>query len=123
MWSSRIFALHESSNYEARNNLILRTLEPNYIWSTEIPGRISHNSFVNTTPHGENAMTGDPGITLAEGRPLRPPCYTVKLNPPILNQGEAISPLTDGFTDTPPDLGAIENGVPLTIPFQAHETN
>ena len=113
----RIFALHESSSYEARNNLIYRTLETKDIWGTEIPGKVSHNFFSNVTPHGENAMTGDPGITLAEGRPLRPPYYTVKPDSPILNQGETISPLTDGFTGTAPDLGAIENGVPFTIPY------
>ena len=112
----RIFALHASSTYEARNNLILRTLEPKDIWGTEIPGKISHNFFSNVTPHGENAMTGDPGITLAEGRPLRPPYYTIKPDSPILNKAETISPLTDGFTGTAPDLGAIENGVPFTIP-------
>jgi hypothetical protein len=119
----RIFALHESTTYEARNNLILRTLEPKDIWGTEIPGKVSHNFFANVTPHGENIMTGDPGITLAEGRPLLPPYYTVKPASPILNKGESISPLTDGFTGTAPDLGAIQIGHPLTIPFQTHETN
>jgi hypothetical protein len=62
-------------------------------------------------------------ITLAEGRPMRPPYYSIKPASPILNQGETISPLTDGFTGTASDLGAIEDGVPLTIPFQPHETN
>ena len=119
----RIFALHTSSTYEARNNLIIRTLEPKDIWGTKIPGKVFHNFFANTTPHGENAMTGDPGITLAEGRPLRPPYYTAKPDSSILNNGEILSPWTDGFTGTAPDMGAIENGVPFTIPFQAHETN
>ena len=119
----RIFALHASGSYEAHNYLILRTLEPKDIWGTEVPGKVSHNFFVNVTPHGENAMTVDPGITLAEGRPLRPPCYIVKPDSPILNQGDTISPLTDEFTGTAPDLGAIENGIHLTIAIQTHETN
>jgi hypothetical protein len=119
----RVFALHESSSYEASNNLILRALEAKDIWGTEIPGRISHNFFSNVTPRGENAMTGDPGITLAEGRPLRPPYYTAKPDSPLLNQGDATSPLTHGFTGTTPDLGAIENGFPPTIPFLTNETN
>jgi hypothetical protein len=112
----RIFALHESSSYEARNNLIFRTLEPKDTWGTAIPGKVSRNFFANATPNGENAMSGDPGITLAEGRPLLPPYYTVKADSPILDQGETISPTTDGFTGSAPDLGAIENGVPFNIP-------
>lgn len=112
----RIFALHESSTYEARNNLILRTAEPKDIWGTEIPGKVSHNFFSNVTPRGENAITGDPGITLAEANPLRPPHYTFAADSPLLDKGETIAPLTDGFTGAAPDIGAIENGIPLTIP-------
>ena len=119
----RIFALHASSTYEARNNLILRTLEPKDIWGTEIPGKVSHNFFSNVTPRGENAMTGDPGITLAEGRPLRPPYYTIAGNSPILNNGETISTLADGITGTAPDIGAIEKGVALTIPLDLKESD
>ena len=113
----RICALHPSSTYEARNNLIFRTLEPKDIWGTEIPGKVSHNFFSNATPRGTNAMTGDPGITLAEGRLLRPPYYTVKPDSPLLNKGEIIAPVTDGFTGSAPDIGAIEEGVALTIPL------
>lgn len=112
----RIFALHESSSYEARNNLILRTLDPKDIWATDITGKVSHNFFSNVTPRGENAMTGDPGITLAEGKPLRPLYYTFAPDAPVLDKGETISPMTDGFTGTAPDPGAIENGVPFIIP-------
>jgi hypothetical protein len=68
-------------------------------------------------------MTGDAGIRLAEGRPLRPPYYTIASQSPLLGQGEIIPPLTDGFSGPAPDLGAIQSGVPFTIPFQAHETN
>jgi hypothetical protein len=103
----RIFALHESSTYEARNNLIYRTLDPKDIWGTEIPGEVSHNFFVNATPRGENAMTGDPGITLAEGRPLLPPYYTIADDSPILT-------LTN--ISTAPGVGALNNSVPLLIP-------
>ncbi|QTN32974.1 right-handed parallel beta-helix repeat-containing protein [Akkermansiaceae bacterium] len=112
----RIFALHESSSYEARNNLILRTLEPEDIWGTEIPGKVSHNFFSNVTPRGEKAMTGDPRITLSEAAPLRPPHYTFAADSPLLDKGETIAPLTDGFTGAAPDIGAIENGIPLNIP-------
>ena len=119
----RIFALHESSSYEARNNLIYRTLEPKDIWGTAIGGEISHNFFGNTTPHGKKPITGDAAITLAEGRPLRPPYYTIADKSPILGQGASIPPLPDGSAALAPDLGAIQNGVPFTLPFQAHETN
>ncbi len=108
----RIFALHEASTYEARNNLILRTAEPKDIWDTEIPGKVSHNFFSNVTPRGENAMTGDPGIILAEAAPLRPPYYTFAADSPVLDKGEIIAPLTDGFTGAAPDIGAWENGTP-----------
>lgn len=112
----RIFALHESSTYEARNNLILRTGEPKDIWGTEIPGKVSRNFFSKVTPRGENVMTGDPGIILAEAAPLRPPHYTFAADSPLLDKGETIAPLTDGFTGGAPDIGAIENGIPLNIP-------
>jgi hypothetical protein len=108
----RIFALHEASSYEARNNLILRKAETKDIWGKEIPGKVSHNFFSHIAPRGENAMSGDPGITLAEGVPLRPPYYTFAADAPVLNKGEIISPLTDGFTGAAPDLGALENGTP-----------
>ncbi len=87
--------------------MILRTLEAKDIWGTEVPGKISHNFSSNVTPRGENAMTGDPGITLAEGRPLRPPYYTIAGNSPILN-------LTN--ISTAPGVGALNNSVPLLIP-------
>jgi len=103
----RIFALHESSSYEARNNPILRTLEPKDIWGTEIPGKVSRNFFSNVTPRGEHAMTGDPGIILAEGRPLLPPYYTIAPDSPIAT-------LTNG--SSAPGMGAIKNSVPLQIP-------
>lgn len=119
----RIFALHESSRYEAHNNLILRTLEAKDIWGTDVPGKVSHNFFVNVTPRGDHAMTGNPGITLAEGRPLRPPYYTFAANSPLLDKGEIISPASDGFTGSAPDIGAIENHIPLTIPTAAKSTD
>lgn len=112
----RIFALHESSSYEARNNLIIRTLEPKNIWGTGIPGVVSRNFFANATPYGEKALTGDAGITLAEGRPLRPPYYTIDPASPLVDNGESISPLTDGFTGKAPDIGALEASIPFTIP-------
>ena len=40
---------------------------------------------------GENAMSGDLGITLAEGIPLRPPYYTFAADAPVLDKGEIIS--------------------------------
>jgi hypothetical protein len=103
----RIFALHESSSYEARNNLFLRTLEPGDIWGTDIAGEVSDNFFSNVTPRGENAMTGDPRVTLAEGRPLRPPYYTIASDSPILT-------ITD--STAAPGVGAIDISVPLLIP-------
>lgn len=119
----RIFALHESSSYEACNNLILRTLEPGDIWGTGIAGKVSHNFFFNVTPRGDNPVTGDRGIVIGDGRPLRPPYYTFTPGSPVLDQGLAIPPFTDGFSGPAPEIGAIEHGTPLTIPFQAHESN
>ncbi len=119
----RIFAFHQPGSYEAHNNLFLRTLEPKDIWGTELPGEVSHNFFSNVTPRGENAMTGNPKITLAKGQPSRPPYYFIETGSPILNKGKPISPTTDGFTGTAPDLGALEKGTSLTIPFEKHEIN
>lgn len=61
-------------------------------------------------------MTGDPGITLAEANPLRPPHYSFAADSTLLDKGETIAPLTDGFTGEAADIGAIENGIPLNIP-------
>lgn len=119
----RIFALHESSSYEASNNLIIRTLELKNTWGTELPGKISHNFFVNVTPRGENAMTGEPEITLDESKPLRHPYYTIAPNSPILDKGVITTTLTYPFTGIAPDLGAIENKLPLILPNQAHEAH
>lgn len=58
------------------------------------------------------ALGGNPGITLAEGVPPRPPHYTFAADSPVLDKGEIIAPLTDGFTGAAPDLGALENGTP-----------
>lgn len=122
----RIFALHEASSYAAHNNLIIRTPVPEDlqdIWGTELAGDISHNLFFNITPRGDNAIIGDPGITLVGESPLLPPYYTFQPDAPILNRGKIISPLTDGFIDSAPDIGAIENGVAFTIPRELKEAD
>lgn len=119
----RIFALHESSSYEARNNLIIRTLDAKDIWGTEIPGRISHNFFRNVTPRGDQAMSGDPGINFATGRPLKAPFYTFQPASSIVDQGDLIPPFTGSFSGSAPELGAIEKGLPFQIPSHTHETN
>jgi hypothetical protein len=104
----RIFELHEASDYEVRNNLFLRTSEAKDIWGSEVAGKVSHNFFANITPRGEHAMTGDPGITLAEGDPLPPPHYTLHPDSPLIDKGEILPPWTDGFSGNAPDLGAVE---------------
>lgn len=119
----RIFSLHPASTFEARNNLFLRTLEPKDIWGTEISGRVSHNFFSKVTPRGDHALTGDPGITLMEARPLKPPYYSIHSNSKLLNKGEIIHSITHKFSGSAPDLGAIENEVPFTTPIRTHETN
>jgi hypothetical protein len=53
-------------------------------------------------------MTGDPGITLAEGDPLPPPHYTLHPDSPLIDKGEILPPWTDGFSGNAPDLGAVE---------------
>ena len=107
----RLFALHEASTYEARNNLFLRTSEAKDIWGTELPGKVSHNFFANITPRGEHAMTGAPGITLVEGDPLPPPYYNLHPDSPLIDKGEILPPWTDGFSGNAPDLGAVERGL------------
>lgn len=116
----QLFALQESTTYEVRNNLFIRPGEPRDNWGPEISGKISHNFFVNVSPRGENVMTGDAGITLGGESPLRPPYYTFKPDSPLLNRGEVIGSLTDGFTGSAPDIGAIEDGVALIIPVETH---
>jgi hypothetical protein len=103
----RIFALHESSSYEAHHNLFLRTLDSKDIWGTDLPGKVSHNFFSNIPPRGENAMTGDPGITLNPGTPLRPPYYTIASDSPLL---------TPNINSSKPGMGAIQNDVPFRVP-------
>ncbi len=105
----RIFALHEATTYQAHHNLILRLLEPKDIWGTNLQGDVSHNFFSNVTPHGENAMTGDPKILLSEARPLRPPYYTIASDSPLLERSSN-SPATT--------VGAIDRNVPLRIPTE-----
>jgi hypothetical protein len=117
----QIFNLHPSTTFEIRNNLFIRPGEPKDIWGPEVPGKISHNFFSNINPRGEHAMTGDPGITLVGENPLRPPYYTINPDSPLLNSGKIICPLTDGFTGSAPDIGAIENGAALTIPVEIKE--
>lgn len=106
----RLFALHEDSTYEARNNLFVRTSETKDIWGTELPGKVSHNFFFNIAPRGEHAMTGDPGITLAEGDPLPPPYYTLDPDSPLIDKGNILPPWTNGFSGNAPDIGAVERG-------------
>jgi hypothetical protein len=106
-----LFELHEASDYEVRNNLFLRTSEAKDIWGSEVPGKVSHNFFSNITPRGEHAMTGDPGITLAEGDPLPLPYYTLHPDSPLIDKGEILPPWTDGFSGNAPDLGAVERGL------------
>ena len=108
----RIFALHASSTYEVRNNLIFRTLDPKDIWGTEVAGKVSHNFFSNVTPHGENALTGDPGITLAKESPLQPPYYTFKPGSPLRNKSLIAAPLSIGISGVTPSIGAIDDGNP-----------
>lgn len=112
----QIFALHPSTTYEVRNNLFLRLGKPKDNWGSEIPGKISHNFFVDVSPRGEHAMTSDPGITLVGESPLRPPYYTVAPDSPLLNKGQLVNPVTDGFTDRTPDIGALQKDVTLTFP-------
>jgi hypothetical protein len=99
----RIFALHPASRYEARNNLIFRSTEPADIWGTELPGKVSHNFFVHASPRGEQALGGEPGITLAEGRPLVPPYYRLAATSPLRRAGAILDPPEGGA----PDIGAI----------------
>ena len=106
----RLFALHEASTYEARNNLFVRTSETKDIWGTELPGKVSHNFFFNIAPRGERAMTGDPGINLAEGDPLPPPYYTLDPDSPLIDKGNILPPWTNGFSGNAPDIGAVEHG-------------
>jgi autotransporter-associated beta strand protein len=111
----QIFALHASSTYEARNNLIIHTAASADIWGTNLPGTVSNNFFSNVTPRGTNALTGAPGISysLVSGTPLSPPYYTIEPGSPLLDAGQSISPWADDFTGTAPDIGAIESGVPF----------
>ena len=106
----RLFALHEASTYEARNNLFVRTSETKDIWGTELPGKVSHNFFFNIAPRGERAMTSDPGINLAEGDPLPPPYYTLDPDSPLIDKGNILPPWTNGFSGNAPDIGAVEHG-------------
>jgi hypothetical protein len=109
----RIFALHPSSRYEARNNLIFRTQETKDIWGTELPGKVSHNFFAHATPLGGQALSGDPGITLAAGRPLAPPYYSLAASSPLRRAGAILDPPPAGQAAVAPDIGAIGGDTPF----------
>jgi hypothetical protein len=76
-----------------------------------------HPHSLDPTMRILSAVTFSLCLVLGLGSASATTCCTIKPDSPILNRGETICPLTDGFTGSAPDIGAIEKGVALTIPL------
>jgi hypothetical protein len=90
---------------------------------TELLGDIFYNLWFNVTPRRDNALTGDPGIMLVGESALLPTYSTIQPDAPILNRGEMIIPLTDGFTDSAPDIRAVGIAAAFAIPSELKEAD